>query len=296
MKTRSRWLAPAIIIVAAAIPAFATGGAWTRDEGGYYVKIGLTSLTADEEYGFDGNRRLIFHDTTQFGAGDYGVTDITLYGEYGITGWLTGVASTQYKVAVKQAEYKISGRDTSASASGLGDLWLGARFKLPSVIEPVVAAFTLSLKLPTGTPLQEIPLGTGVIDYEAALAIGSGFPIKDEINGYAQLSAGYRLRNSASNELNYQAEIGVNLSEVLMVQGIFDGSHSSADFQEAANEAITIGRAEGYESDQSFTRWGFGIIYRTSETMDLSLGYSWNSSGRNALASSGVSIGVAWRK
>jgi|GEM_PF-2119731 len=290
------WSILFVLLLAAAEPVLAGGGAWNRKKGGYYIKIGLASLTAEEGFGFGGDRRPLFLDTANFRGGDFGVTDITLYGEFGITDWLTGVASTQYKVAVREGLYRPTGRDSTASASGLGDVWLTARMKLLPDDEQTVATLSLGWKLPTGSPLQDIPLGTGVVDYEAALAVGSGFRIVGDMYGYGQLSGGYRLRNSASNEVNFLAEIGVNLSKVLLLQGVLDGSYSTADFSPVIDDPENPDLIKTFQNDQSFSRWMIGVIYAAAEDMEINFGYEQYAAGRNIIAGSGITIGIAWKK
>lgn len=290
------WLILLVLLLALAEPAMAGGGAWNLKKGGYYIKIGLTSLTADESYGFDGSNQPIFPDTANFRGGNFGVTDVALYGELGITDWLTGVASTQYKVAVRQGLYRPTERDSTASASGLGDLWLTARMKLLPDDEQMVATVMLGWKLPTGSPLQDIPLGTGVVDYEAAVAVGSGFRIIGDTHGYGQLSGGYRLRNSASNEVNFLAELGVNLSRDLLLHTIVDGTYTSADFSPALNDPENPEMIRHFRNEQSFTRWMIGAIYAASEDMEINLGYEKYAGGRNIIVGSGISVGIAWKQ
>ena len=200
--------------------------------------------------------------------------------------------STQYSVAVREATLP-NGVDTSQSASGLGDIWLGGRVRLLPDGGSVVGAVTLGLKLPTGSPNQEIPLGTGVIDYEGAVAFGGPFALA-ELLGYWQSSGGYRLRNRGANELTYQAEIGVTIAETLMLQGVVDGVHSFADF-DAATSAIG-GMVSTASSDQSFARWNANFIYSLSPDTDLTVGYGHTFSGRNALSAGAFGVGVAWKK
>lgn len=282
--------------VCAAVAA-ASGGAWTRDEDGYYVKIGLSSMTSQRQFGYDGRLTWILADTFNLRDTEFGVTDVALYGELGLAEWLTGVASTQYKVAVRKALYRPTGRDSTASASGLGDLWLGARLRLLPRGGPNAAALTLSVKLPTGSPLQAIPLGTGVVDYEAAIAGGTSFPVFERMRGYAQLSGAYRLRNgTVANEMNYAAEVGLNLNETFMLQASVDGVHSFADFDAAAQFDDNPETIAYYLFDQSFMRWGLGVIYTMNPGLELNANYNWNSSGRNSLLLSGLSVGIAWKK
>jgi hypothetical protein len=295
MNANRRWLLLFLCLLFSSSAAVAQRAAWCKKEGAYYFGIGLASLTAEEEYGFAGGRRPLFADTALYSDGEFGMTDITFQGELGITDWLSGVATTQYKVAVRQAVYRPTRRDTTASASGLGDLWLGARVRLLPREMPYAASVTVSMKLPTGSPYQEIPLGTGVLDYEIVAAAGSRFPVYGTIDGYAQLAGGFRLRNIASNELNYGAEVGINLNESLLLRMHIDGVHTTADFDRVADEPGNALGQRAFVADQSFSHWGLGLVYRATETMDLSLGYNWNGSGRNTLAAGGIAIGVAWQ-
>jgi len=283
------------VLLVSTLDLHAGGGAWNRKEGGYYIKVGPTFLSADREFGVDGNERDVFDDPTRFRNGSFGITNLGFYGELGLTDWLTGVLSTQYTVAVRQAEL-FNGRDTSQSSSGLGDTWLDARVRLLPDGGSVVGALNVGMKIPTGSPNQEIPLGTGVIDYQAALAFGTGFPVGGERYGYAQVSAGYRLRKKASDEVHYQVEAGAHVAETLLLQAIIDGIHSTADFDAAAanpDDAIIIGSVA---SDQSFLRWSLGAIYRVGEDLDLNIGYGHVITGRNTLSAGSLSIGLSWTK
>lgn len=286
------------LLCCGSVPARAGGGGWTRQEGEYYLKVDLSSLTADKQFGLNGRPEFIFNDPN-FLNGEFGVTDINFYGELGLNDWLTGIASTQVKVAVRQGYYTLTGRDSTASASGLGDIWLGGRVRLLPKESPYVAALTLSLKVPTGSPLQSIPLGTGVLDYELAAGGGTSFPIplsRIPFYGYVQLSTGFRLRNGgASNEMNYAAEFGVQMDESLALRAMVDGVHSFADFDRAVTDPTNSAVANELVADQSFTRWGLSLAYGVNKRMDLSLGYSWNVAGRNTLQLSGLSIGIAWK-
>lgn len=293
----SRAVAVLMLFPLAAASALAGGGAWNRVIDGYYINVGLESLSANDEFGFDGIRHPLFSDTSAFRNGSFGITNISFYGEIGLSNWLTGVASTQYIVAVREAFSRLTQRDSSASASGLGDLWLGARIRLLPRGVSYAAALTVSVKLPTGSPLQAVPLGTGVVDYEAAAAFGSSFPVLGDIKGYAQLSGGFRLRNGgASNELNYLTEIGVSLGEDFGAQVVLDGVHSFADFDAAADNPDNSNAARALTADQSFLRWRTGVSYAVKPGLDLNVAYTWNSAGRNALAISGPSVGLAWKR
>ena len=277
----------------------AGGGAWVRTASGYYFKIGFTSLTAESEYGFRGEDRPLFRDTARFANGSFGISNITLYSEYGLTDWLTSVISTQYSVAVREAdiiERGMEGLMESESASGLSDTWLSARVKLLPSDSKIAGALTLGWKIPTGSPNKEIPLGTGVADYEAALGFGTGFPLGAETFGYAQVLGGYRLRNQASNEFTWQVETGVGVLPTLSLQLILDGVESTANFDEAAQNTENTLLFDELVGNQSFRRFNAGLLYALSDEMELNAQFGTTLSGVNTLNATSLSVGVAWKK
>ena len=297
MRTKTGRVGSIVLIMSlvAACKAFAVGGAWVKTPEGYYFKVGFTSITADKEYGLQGEDRPLFGDTVRFRDGTIGISNISVYGEYGFTDWLTGVISTQYSVAVREAEDLETGLAETTSASGLSDIWVSGRVNLLPKSWKLAGAATLAWKIPTGSPNKEIPLGTGVADYEGALAFGTGFPVGEDTYGYAQVSSGYRLRNRASNEVNWHVESGVQVIPGLALQAIFDGVHSTADFDDAAMSGNNDQVFTGLVNDQSFSRFSGGVIYDLSEEMQINFLYAKALSGINTLASSSISVGVAWK-
>ena len=297
---RLRPLYPALfLLLCSAELLHAGGGAWVRTASGYYFKIGFTSLTADNEYGLEGENQPLFRDTARFANGTIGISNITLYSEYGLTDWLTSVISTHYSVIVREAdviERGMEGLVETESASGLADIWLGGRVRILPKEWKVAGAATLSCKVPTGSPHKEVPLGTGVIDYEGGLAFGTGFPVGANRFGYAQVSGSYRLRNNAENEYLWQIEAGVQLLPTLGVQGVLDGTHSTADFEQAAMAVENSMEFNQLVGNQTFTRFSSGLSYDLSDQTELSLLYATTLSGMNTLNSGAISVGIAWKQ
>lgn len=266
-----------------------SGGAWTRAEQGYYFQISLTSFTASEEYDPAGRRRLLFADSSRFSDGNFGATDIRFKGELGITSWLTAVASTEYKVAVREARYLPTGRDSTASASGLGDLWIGTRVGLLPAGNVLAASLALNWKVPLASFTQAIPLGTGVVEYEGVLAAGSNYLLAGLIDGHAQVSAAYRLRHRGSDELRYLAEVGVRLLPSVKLRGVVDGVSSLADLDNSEQQGVGASIF-----DQSFTRASLSLLLEVDAGTELTAGYASVLRGQNALAGSSVTFGIAW--
>lgn len=295
MKSAALVLLVPLLLGAARVRGEAGGGAWVRTAGGYYFKLGFTSLTADREYGFRGEDRPLFRDTSRYRNGTIGISNITLYGERGITDWLTGVVSTHFAVAVREADDLETGLTASESASGLADTWLSGRVQLLPDSWPVAGAVTLGWKIPTGSPNKKIPLGDGVADYEAALALGRGFRIGEDRFGYAQAGGAYRLRNRFADEIHWYLEGGVKIIPTLGLQAVLDGVHSTLDFESetAQLEEELFNRLVG---SQSFTRISGGLLYDLSDEMELTVQVAGTLDGTNTLDAGSFSIGVAWKK
>ena len=270
-----------------------SGGAWVREVDGYHFRLALSSFSASQQYDPSGDRRGLFVDTLLFQDGSFGATDIELEGELGLTDWLTGTASTAYKVAVRQGRYLPTGRDSTESASGLGDLWIGARIRLLPPESLVAATVTLGWKAPLASYTQEIPLGTGVAEYELRLAGGSYYRLGDVIEGHAQIAGAYRLRNRGSDEIAYLAETGIGLATPLTLQAILDGIISTADMEKTGQPAED-GSGSSSVFDQSYTRLGVSLLYLLDDDTELLAGYSRILAGRNTLAGGSITFGVSW--
>lgn len=281
---------PALFLLCSAHSVLAqpNGPAWTRAAEAYYLRFGVTWLSASQEYGLDGRRNTLFSDTVGFRDAKFGQTDVSFLCEYGVTDWLTGVAQTQLRTVVREAYFEPTARDTTISASGLTDLWLGARIRLLPLESKFLATATLAWKAPMGSPSQAIPLGTGVADYSLGMAGAAPYEL-GPVTGHFQLASEFRLRNRASNEITYLAQLDVNAGRGFFVIAAFDGVSSLADFDE---EAHVNNSAVG---DRSYGRWSVGALLEVDEGLDLAASFSDHVLGRNALATSAFALAVTWK-
>lgn len=267
--------------------AHANGPAFTRADGAYYLRFGVSWMSATYEYGLDGRRHALFGDSLTYRDAEFGQTDVSLLCEYGLTDWLTGVAQTQLRTVVREAYYEPSARDTTISASGLTDIWLGARMRLLPIESPYHATVTVAWKAPMGSPTQEIPLGTGVADYSLGAAGAVPYDI-GVVAGHFQLATDFRLRNKASNEFAYAAELDVDLGRGFELRTGLDGIQSLADFDGDEINRTVVG-------DRSFTRWSMGVLLEADEGLDLGASLASDIGGRNALVATTFSLSATWR-
>ena len=275
----------------------AVGGAWTKQKGGYYLGLGFGSTSGENDRGFRGEERPLYRDTLRFAGGSLGISNFTLYNEFGWTDWLTTQLSARYTVIVREAdiiERGSEGLTINESASGFGDAWLGARLRLPTPTEWMVAAFNLDWKIPLGSTATEIPLGTGAADYEASLAVGAPFTIAEDRHGYFQGGIGYRLRNRAEDELVWRLQGGVAVIPTLGLELTLDGVDSFADF-ENAEESDDDPIFNDIVGSQSWLHLTGGLTYALNDWTDLLVKYTTTLDGRNTLDGATISVGVAWK-
>lgn len=279
-----------ILMLALGATARSNGPAWNRTDGGYFLRFGVTWLTASHEYGLDGRRHSLFEDTLNFRNAKFGQTDVAVYGEYGFTDWLTGIVQTQLRTVVREAYYVPTERDSTISASGLTDVWLGARIRLLPLGSAYKVAANLGWKAPMGSPTQGIPLGTGASDYSIGAAAAAPY-VLGPIGGQLQLASDFRLRNDASNEIAFAGQLDVDLGRGFIVQGIVDGVHSLAPFESGDRGAIN----RSMVGDRTFSRWSVGVLLEADEGLDLGASFSDQFGGRNALEASSFAISATWR-
>ena len=172
-------------------PAFA-GGGWPQPRKGGYFKLSQSMLRAGQYFSPDG--KLLPITTTS-------VYMTTLYGEYGITGRLTGLLNAPLFVrsTINNRESTITGVVEPGDAfNGIGDIEFGMKYGLITQ-GPVVLSAGLLLKLPTGKNVggttELLQTGDGAFSQLIKLeASHSFYPAPF----YATLATGFRHRGKAT--------------------------------------------------------------------------------------------------
>lgn len=190
-----------------ALPTVAHAGAWTRDQGHFYLNLNYSNITANA-----------FH--SPFGTvpiNPYSQNLLSFYGEVGIlTRWLTATVDANL---FRRNELKDKG-----ATQGFGDMRVGLWTGL--ITKPVRFSFGLTLGIPTGDPLpsagpnadataQEtaasLPTGDGEWDVEGRFALGYSFGgvRRWPVQQYLVAEAGYWLRtNRIRDSFVYRLELG----------------------------------------------------------------------------------------
>ena len=182
----------------------ARAGAWLREPGEVYAKLGLSRQTADRLFGAKSNKRLPTAELTD--------DAVDFYAEYGLHPRWTSVAS----LSLRRMEREANG--PSVENAGPADLWLFAKRGL--LTAPFVLSTQFGVKLPLGySKRATVPLGDGQIDYEGRVLVG-----KSVGRAYGGAEIGYRKRNGdLSDQLPFRIETGVSLTSQVLLTLSLDG-------------------------------------------------------------------------
>ena len=284
--SRRGWLPGALLLLHSAAAA---AGAWTRDQGHFYLNASYSRIETERYYGPDFRMQPILPYTQQIAG---------LYAEVGVVSrWLT--------VAVDGALYRRNAIAQQGFAEGVGDwrvgLWSGL------VTRPVRISVGLTLGVPVGDPspsagsgadadarqiAASLPTGDGEWDVEARLALGYTFGgvRRWPLRHYLAAEAGYWLRTGGfSDAFVYKLQLGVNFPWriidrfwlVLRLSGV----ESFASAEEAARDATGLGNGVTYLAP------GVDLYGRIWRGLGASIGAEWALRARSVAA--GVQLRIA---
>lgn len=252
---RSRFAA--LLLAVMALPADASAAAWTREPGEVYAKTAAGRLVAREMYDDQGIVRPL-QDSLLYADPAYRELGAGLYVEYGLHRALTVVASLPLKLATQEATGRLAAPDIDGETFGLGAMRLGVRVPLHR------GAWRASLEPEWWIPLYGEPdriedprLGTGFMDLGAAVSMGTGIP---SLSGYAQATAGYRLRGGSTPEEAYwDVEVGSEPIPRLMIRVRYDGLSSRGVLPEAPAGGTPAPGLGGQDHDRIAPTLAVGI-------------------------------------
>lgn len=260
------------------LPLFLTAGAWPQPKFGGYFKLDHTFILARDFYNPKGDIEPLRT------LGNYSTS---LYGEFGFTRRLTGIAYVPFWVrnTLNETVGNQSGNviEPGRTNDAFGDIDLGIKYGI-LVNTPVVLSATLTLGLPTGDPDNEDGLLTGDGEFNQLLRLEAGAGL-----GKAWVSGGMGFNNRTngfSDEFRFNFEIGYKLlNERLLLIAKLDGVESFGNGNAMEGNALFSNNLE-YISPQVEAAWKlndkWGLAYRIGGAV----------SGQNVLAAPSHSFGV----
>lgn len=260
-------------------PVQADGWPQRRRHG--YFKLGFRTFRAANYYEPNGNRIAIPT------VSDY---VISLYGEYGITDRLTGIAYLPFFERITRNEQV--GRSSGfvftegSAVTDIADAVVGVRFGLLTN-GPTVLSAGLKLGLPLGDAEEPTGLNTGDGELNQLLTLEAGHSFYP-IPAYALATVGFNQRvKGYSDEFVYHLEAGYTVANALTIIGRVRGVEPFRNGDDA------VGSQSGfYGNNQRYMAYGMELAYTHRSGLGLSAGVEGATRAQNVLSAAAFSFGI----
>ncbi len=270
-------LGPALAALTTLSASTVHAGAWTREPGGWFLKLGYERWYTSARYDSSGSRISYLPPTGAALRSQYRSQALRAYAEYGLADDWTVTASTGYQWI--EAE----GEDRFDRTRGAADLTLQLKRRL--IVAPLVVSLIGETKVPTGYVASHFPaLGSGKTDLGGRVAVGAS-----TARLYVTGEAGYLARGGVlADEVPYALETGVSIVRDVTVRGELRGS-------------MTSGRASGGArfdpawADSRYLGASGGLVLH-GKPFDLVFDATRVLSGRNTLAGTRLGFSVWYSK
>jgi hypothetical protein len=259
------------------IPRAARAGAWTLPDGHYYARVSVAGINSMSRFDESGRRVALSATGSVPLDAVYESRELRAYFEYGLFDRLTLYGSTAYK-SLAMDEHRVR-RETS----GLGDVYLGGRFRL--VGGRIPASVAGEVTVPPGYSTQNSPaLGAGEADVTFRGLVGASWG-----RLYATADGGFRLRGG-----DYRNEIGGSLEAGGHLPGML-GGRCVLRFERSVGASRPAPPGSSFdpvlESPRRLTIDG-GLSLEIQPGLELEGTISHVLNGRNALAGNTLEIAL----
>ncbi len=295
-------------VAAVTVPVDLFAGAWTQDEGGYYVKLTANSLSTTRERDTDGNEADLFSEQEELRDGKFVDVNFSVYAEYGLFRHLTLIGSIPFKyLRSERTEFEIINNEVSSNGTlleestvGVGDLKAGLRYDLRTLPlfsllgERTPLALEGGVKIPFGyeeaPPDGGPPLGNGDVDSDISILLGrSLWPLPLYFTG----NYGFRNRGGDfHDEVFFGGEVGYSKGKWLLKVSV-DGVENRIDDAELKRDEDSFETVVG---DQDFLHLTPGFAYEVGPDTYFTADLIEVISGKQTLEGRTFSIGVAYTR
>ncbi len=275
------------------LPSLAHAGAWTRDQGHFYVGTSYLRISAEKYY-----------------SPDFSVVPIVPYSQHVWSFYSeVGIIRRWLTATIEGTLFRWNGIEEMGHTYGLGDWRVGAWTGL--VDKPVRFSFGLTVGIPTGDPLPQapagadpdaqliarsLPTGDGEWDVEGRFALGYSFSgaRRWPVVHYLAAEAGIWLRTAGfSHGFVYKLELGTRfpwkfIDRFWLILRL-SGLESFASNQEAAMNATGLGNGV------TFLAPGVEVYGRVWRGLGANLGVDSALRGRSVAAAVQLKVGLSYQ-
>lgn len=265
-----------------AMPLFLTaGGGWPQQRGEGFFLLSQRFISGN---GYYNNQGFVV------GSPKIGAYTTHFYGEYGITGSLTGILHSPFITSLSREE-GVDGFGnvfTADNATGFGDIDLGAKYCI--LRNPFYLSAELTLGIPSGNynggNTETLHLGDG--DFSQMLKIYASRGFKYGI--FATAFGGFNNRtNGFSDEWHYGGELGISQFGFTVIGKLYSR-------QSLFNEPRKDSQIPGIYSDNlEYFSYGFQILYAYKDKYGIMFEQGTAGASRNIIAAKSYSFGLFWK-
>lgn len=265
------------------------GGPWPQKKGDSYVKLSEWWVSFDRHY-------------TDAGLTDPNVTtgvyNTFLYGEYGFTNRLTGIANVNLFGRNTMNELRSATTSETIvpgeSLNSFGDIDLALKYGLTPKGSAWPVSVTALFGIPTGNAsggtAGNLQTGDGEFNQLIRFDAGHGFKLFSKTTGYTTVYAGFNNRTQGfSEEVRLGAETGIQLfnkkawliGRLDIVESLKNGESSSA-----------INSTSIFANNTEFVSIGVEVNYYVTPKLGISAGVAGAVRGEIIAAAPSFSVGV----
>jgi hypothetical protein len=247
-------------------------GPWVNPKGSMFTQTSFLFLRYNQV--FNGSKSVV--NTNAGYVSDFAIRNYT---EYSITNrtLLTAILPIRY----------VSYNGTSAI--GLADIRLGGKTELFPENSPVSVYY--SAFIPTG--VHKGALRTDYKAWGAELGLATGFAVTKY---YAQLSAGYRVRNKISDQTVFELEVArlfmINQKKLYLAFN-FDGAINTENT--SFNTPQKVDETQLYHPNAEYISPGFKVLFNVKDNWWLTATAKGGIAAKNIGAFPGLDLGIAYK-
>ncbi len=272
-----------ILTIIFALSAFASsyaGGGWPQPKRGGYFKLGQNMILSSRFYGPAGD----LVDITSIG-----LYTTSVYGEYGFTDRITGIAYIPFFVrsTLNEVKFRQSGTVVAGDQfSSIGDVEVGVKYGLITG-RPIVVAGSLMLGLPLGSTgggeSQILQTGDGEFNQMVRIDASHSFHPKPLfVSAYAAFNN--RTRNF-SDEVRFGLEFGGTFKKFIPILKL-------NVVQSLENGGTSVVQNGVFSNNTEYVSPSLEINYQLNDKFGISGSGAFAFSGQNILAAPNWGLGV----
>jgi hypothetical protein len=290
-------------------PGLAHAGAWTREQGEFYLQLGYTYGYSAASYNKGGayfdwqNPKLEGNTATPLRGAHQTESSLGFYAEFGLLDALTMSVAWEAKFLSKDLGQDASELIRTGSASGIPEVRLGLRGRV--IREPFILSIELVVGIPAQAPYLDpikydpqatVPIGLGSYNATAWTHLGKSWTehlpaaVGKRANLYTNFALGFQYRDNFLNNFVFNLEIGAILFNYAFLSARYFGEKNVGAPHLLPGQ---FGNPDVFYGQTDQQRWAVSVGFVWQKYLFLAVEYGEPTGGTQSLAAKKVTVNVA---